>query len=95
MADITVTVTDATGGRRDTVEMPNNQPTIRVIAAVVQGLGLPLAGPDGQPLSYRFHHAETHSQIRDDVTLDQGGVKDGDTLRLVPEIVAGACDAGP
>jgi len=30
--------------------MPDDQPIIRVIAALVQGLGLPLVGPDGQPM---------------------------------------------
>jgi len=93
MADISVTITDATGGRRDTVEMPDDQPAIRVIAAVVQGLGMPLVGPDGQPMSYRFHHAETQSQVRDDSTLRDSGVNSGDTLRLVPEITAGSTSA--
>jgi hypothetical protein len=89
MANISVVVTDATGGRRDEVDMPDDQPTIRVIAALVNALGLPLVGPDGQPMSYRFHHAETQAQLRDDSTLSASGVKSGDTLRLVPEITAG------
>lgn len=89
MATISVFVTDATGGRRDEVEMPDDQANIRVIAALVQTLGLPLVGPDGQPMSYRFHHTETQSQLRDDSTLSQSGVNSGDTLRLVPEITAG------
>ena len=89
MATISVFVTDATGGRRDEVEMPDDQPNIRVIEALVQTLGLPLVGPDGQPMSYRFHHTETQSQLRDDSTLSQSAVNSGDTLRLVPEITAG------
>jgi hypothetical protein len=90
VTSISVVVTDATGARRDEVEMPSDQPTIRVIATLVQSLGLPLVGPDGQPMSYRFHHSETQAQLRDDGTLAGSGVKDGDTLRLVPEITAGA-----
>lgn len=89
MADIQITVTDATGSKRDLVEMPDDQAIIRVLAALVQAMKLPLSGPDGQPMSYRFHHAETQSQLRDDSTLASSGVKAGDTLRLVPEIVAG------
>ncbi len=89
MADLKVVITDATGSRRDDVEMPSDQPVARVLAAVVQALGLPLSGPDGQPMSYRFHHVESQSQLRDDSTLIGSGVKAGDTLRLVPEIVAG------
>lgn len=89
MAELKVVITDATGSRRDDVEMPADQPVARVLAAVVQALGLPLSGPDGQPMSYRFHHVESQSQLRDESTLLGSGVKAGDTLRLVPEIVAG------
>lgn len=89
MAEIQVIVSDATGSKRDEVEMPNDVPVIRVMAALVQAMGLPLSGPDGQPMSYRFHHSESQSQLRDDATLLSSGVKAGDTLRLVPEIVAG------
>lgn len=89
MALIQLVVTDATGSKRDEVEMPDDAPVIRVLAALVQAMGLPLSGPDGQPMSYRFHHLETQSQLRDESTLASSGVKGGDTLRLVPEIVAG------
>ncbi len=89
MAIIQLVVTDATGSKRDEVEMPDDAPVIRVLAALVQAMGLPLSGPDGQPMSYRFHHLESQSQLRDEATLLSSGVKAGDTLRLVPEIVAG------
>jgi hypothetical protein len=48
-----------------------------------------LSGPDGQPMSYRFHHAESQTQSRDKSPLASSGVESGDTLRLVPEIMAG------
>jgi hypothetical protein len=89
MPTISVNVTDATGSRRDEVEMPDDQPVIRILAALVQKMGLPLAGPDGQPMSYRFHHAESQSQLRDNETFASSNVNSGDTLRLVPEITAG------
>jgi len=45
--------------------------------------------PDGQrPLVYKFHHS-TAGQLRDDQTLAGAGVKDGDTLRLYHEMIAG------
>jgi hypothetical protein len=56
MSTILVTITDATGSRRDEVELPVDFPVIKVIAAVVEALGLPLTDPAGQPMSYRFHH---------------------------------------
>lgn len=89
MANLTIIVTDSTGSRRDEVEAPDDQPIIRIVAALVQKLGLPLNGPDGQPMSYRFHHLETQSQLRDNDTFVTAGVNKGDTLRLVPEITAG------
>jgi len=89
MANLNVFVTDATGSKKNQVEMPDDAAVIRIIAALVGELKLPLSGPDGQPMSYRFHHSESQSQLRDDATLASSGVKEGDTLRLVPEIVAG------
>jgi hypothetical protein len=89
MAAITLKVTDATGARVNDVEVPDDQPNIRIMAALVQRLKLPLVGPDQQPMSYRFHHVESQSQLRDNDTLGASGVVEGDTLRLVPEIVAG------
>jgi hypothetical protein len=89
MADLNVRVTDATGSKVNEVEIPDSVPVIRVIAALVKELKLPLAGPDGQPMSYRFHHVESQSQLRDDASLSSSSVQQGDTLRLVPEITAG------
>ena len=89
MADLNVRVTDATGRKVNEVEIPDSVPVIRVIAALVKELKLPLAGPDGQPMSYRFHHVESQSQLRDDASLSSSSVQQGDTRRLVPEITAG------
>jgi len=89
MPSIQVWISDATGSRRDDVELPDDAEIDRVIAALIEPLNLPLNGPDGQPMSYRFHHAESQTQLRDKATLSSSGVKAGDTLRLVPEIMAG------
>ena len=89
MSSIQVIVTDATGSRSDDVELPGDAPVIQVVAALINALKLPLSGPDGQPMSYRFHHMQTGMQLRDDATLLSSGVADGHTLRLVPEITAG------
>jgi len=52
-------------------------------------MSLPAHGPDGTPLSYRFHHNSSGRQLGDDETLASAGVRAGDVLRLQPEIVAG------
>lgn len=59
------------------------------MAKLVQVMELPSVGPDGQPLSYKFHHKQSGRQIGDHETLEAAGVKDNDVLRLVAEITAG------
>lgn len=89
MASIDVTVIDVTGSREQSAALPDDAPVRRVIAKLVELMGLPLYGPDGAPLSYRFHHKASGRQLGDNETLAQAGVRDGDVLRLQPEIVAG------
>jgi len=55
----------------------------------VDRLTLPRNSPDGQLLSYKFHHRASGRQLLEDETLDSAGVKGGDILRLQPEITAG------
>lgn len=89
MAEISIVVTDATGARRNDVTVPDDAPTVRIIAKLVEVLNLPLVAPDGQPMSYKFHHTQSARQLRDEQSLHDAGVGAGDTLRLVPEITAG------
>jgi len=84
-----VTVVDATGNKSEEVTMPDDVGSGRIIGKLVGLMKLPVSGPDGQPLSYKFHHKQTGLQINDNLTLADAGVKDGDVLRLVAEITAG------
>jgi hypothetical protein len=69
--------------------VPADATAIRLIARLIDLMQLPVIGPDGQPLSYKFHHRSSGRQLRDDETLQGADVQDGDTLRLVAEITAG------
>jgi uncharacterized ubiquitin-like protein YukD len=89
MANIEIVVTDAVGARTNKVELPDDVSVGRVIAKLITPLSLPLTAPDGQPMAYKFHHVESGRQLVDNSTLAQSGISNGDTLRLVPEIVAG------
>ncbi len=89
MSSMTISITDATGSKEQGATVPSNAPVIRLIARLIDLMHLPLTGPDGQPLSYKFHHRASGRQLRDDDTLDSAGVSDGDVLRLVAEITAG------
>ena len=87
---ITVQVWDATGSRRQDVEVPTDAPVNRLLVVLVEKMGLPRNSPDGQLMSYKFHHRATGRQLLDHQTLREAGVADGDVLRLQPEITAGA-----
>ncbi len=90
MGAIDVTVIDVTGSREQVASLPDDAPARRVIAKLVEVMGLPVTGPDGAPLSYRFHHKASGRQLGDTETLALAGVRPGDVLRLTPEIIAGS-----
>jgi uncharacterized ubiquitin-like protein YukD len=89
MASIDVTVMDVTGSREQLATLPDDAPVRRIIVKLVELMGMPSVGPDGAPVSYRFHHKASGRQLADSDTLAGAGVKHGDVLRLTPEIVAG------
>jgi uncharacterized ubiquitin-like protein YukD len=89
MALITVQIWDATGSKRQDVEMPDDAPINRILAVLLEKMNFPRYAPDGQPLSYKLHHRASGKQLLDDQTLGDLGVKAGDVLRLQPEITAG------
>lgn len=89
MGMITVEVWDATGSKRQPVELPDDAPVNRILVVLVDKMRLPRNSPDGQLMSYKFHHKTTGRQLLDTETLAQAGVREGDVLRLQPEITAG------
>jgi uncharacterized ubiquitin-like protein YukD len=90
MANINVTVYDSTENKRVPAELPDDAPVNKIIAILIDKLRLPKNGPDGAPLSYKFHHKNSGRQIQDSQTLAGSEVREGDILRLQPEITAGA-----
>jgi uncharacterized ubiquitin-like protein YukD len=89
MGTMTVEVWDTTGHKRNLVELPDDAPINRIIAVLIDRMSLPRHSPDGQLMSYKFHHKASGRQLLDNQTLRQGGVADGDVLRMQPEITAG------
>ncbi len=90
MAMVTVQVWDATGNKRQEVELPDDAPVNRILAVLLERMQMPQTAPDGQPLSYKFHHKRSGKQLLDEQCLADVGVQEGDVLRLNPEITAGA-----
>lgn len=90
MGMITVQVWDATGSKRQDVELPDDAPVNRVLVVLIEKMRLPRQSPDGQLMSYKFHHKASGRQLLDGQTLRDAGVQEGDVLRLQPEITAGS-----
>ena len=89
MPSIDVTVFDPTENKRIPAELPDDAPANKLMVVLIEKLKLPRNGPDGAPLSYKFHHKNSGKQVQDSQTLAQAGVRSGDILRLQPEITAG------
>jgi len=89
MSMMTVEIWDATGSKRQDVELPADAPINRIVAVLLSKMSMPQYAPDGQPLSYKFHHKASGKQLLDNQSLEEAGVSQGDVLRLQPEITAG------
>ena len=89
MGKVNVTIVDATGNKEQQATLPDDAPSRRIVARLVQMMELPSTDPGGQPLSYKFQHKASGTQLTDEQTLADAGVRDGDYLRLLPEITAG------
>ena len=91
MADenINVEIWDATGNKKITASLPKNAPVNRIMVLLVDRLNLPRNSPDGQLMSYKFHHKASGRQLLDEETFSNAGVREGDVLRIQPEITAG------
>lgn len=89
MGNINIEVWDATGNKKQVVELPADAQVNRVIAVLVDKMNLPRHSPDGQLMSYKFHHRASGRQLLESESLATAGVREGDVLRLQPEITAG------
>ena len=90
MGKVNVIIVDATGNKEQKVGLPDDVKCGIIMVKLVEKIRLPLVGPDGNPISYKFIHKVTGRQLLESQTLGEAGVKDGDVLRLQPEITAGA-----
>ena len=85
MADkkVKVTVTDQTGSNPVTAELPGDAEMSRLIPALITKLKLPA------DVKYKIQHKQSGKELADKDTLIDAGVKEGDTLRIFPDVVAG------
>jgi len=90
MAELTLSVWDATGNKRLSVVVPGDVEVERLLYVLADKLHLPRQAPDGQLMSYKLHHRRLGIQLDDARTLAAQGVEDGDVVRIQPEITAGS-----
>lgn len=77
-------------GEEKTVRVPPNAKTEAVAKAIKDKLNLPARDPaSGRGLQYHLYDKSQNLQLAADKSLDAQGVKEGDTLRLESELVAG------
>ncbi len=84
-----VTFLDQTGAKSVEAVVADTVTVKRILPNIITKMNLPVVGPDGQPMSYSLDHKEGGKRLREDQTLVQGSVEDGDHLIVYPEIVAG------
>ncbi len=89
MGMVNVEIWDSTGNKRQSAELPDDAPVEWIMTVLVDRMSLPRNSPDGAPMSYKFHHKASGRQLSEGETLASVGVRDGEVLRLVPEITAG------
>jgi WXG100 protein secretion system (Wss), protein YukD len=80
---------DQTGAKSVDAVVADNVTVKRILPNIITKMNLPVVGPDGQPMSYSLDHKEGGKRLREDQTLVEAMVRDGDHLIVYPEIVAG------
>ena len=93
MSEINLEVWDATGNKRLNVSVPDDVAVERILMVLADKLHLPKHAPDGQLMSYKFHHRRLGVQLLDEQSLAAQQVHADDVVRIQPEITAGS-DAG-
>jgi hypothetical protein len=84
---IQITLEDHTGNKRHQVKMADKASVEKLIPATVTALGLPMTDQAGRPMTY--HMSYRGRRLQEEESLSSVGVQPGETLTLVPEMIAG------
>ena len=90
MPQITVTIVRADTNQEYEVELPDSAKLDDLLPQLVQQIGLPLVGPDGNRISYQLSNKRTGQELKQNRTLLEYGTKAGDMLLLTSTFVAGS-----
>jgi ubiquitin-protein ligase len=89
MPDLNVTFVLPSGGAR-TAEVPDDVPVRDLMTELISMLSLPTIGPDGRPMSYRMDSKALGRELKENESLAEAQIPDGDRLMLTADITAGA-----
>src|SRR5512138_3367288 len=88
MPDLNITFILPSGGAR-TAEVPDDVPVKDLLTELTSMLQLPTVGPDGRPMTYRMDSKALGRELKEEETLAEASIPDGDRLMLTADITAG------
>jgi hypothetical protein len=81
---------DATGAKVVKAKVAPSVTVKNILPSIITKMLLPVTSPDGQPMSYSLDAKRLGMRLREDKTLLEQGIQEGDILIVYPDIVAGA-----
>lgn len=88
MSDVPVTIVLPSGGSRN-AEVPDDIQIKELIPELTTSLELPVTGPDGRPMSYRLDSKALGRELKEEETLSEAGIPEGDRLMMTADVTAG------
>ena len=85
-----VTFLDQTGAKSVKARISPSVLVKNILPMIITKMLLPTTSPDGQPMSYSLDAKRLGQRLREDKTLPEQGVAEGDVLIVYPEITAGS-----
>ncbi|RME04972.1 MAG: hypothetical protein D6812_03815 [Deltaproteobacteria bacterium] len=89
MAQLQVSIIRADTNQEFDVELPDDEKLAILLPEIVNQLGLPLVGPDGDRVSYELLNKRTGRTLPEEATLAEQSCKNGDVFLLTSTFVAG------
>ena len=86
--ETSVTIVLPSGGTRN-ADVPTEVPVKELLPELTTSLELPTTGPDGRPVSYRLDSKALGRELKEEETLSQAGVPQGDRLMMTADVTAG------
>jgi len=77
------------GGEEHEVQVPRFTTGKEIVDALLDNHVAKRTDAEGNPYTFKLVSKLNNIQLSDDKTLDDVGIKDGDTLLFIPDMIAG------